>query len=71
VDAYFIEKKSNAARRPKPRDVIVGRLAIVEMQLVTERLFAAADVAGQLCLDIAGAAVSTRYHQLVSLEQIR
>jgi len=71
VDADFIEEKPDTSRRPKPRHVIVGRLAIIEMQLVSKRLFAAADVAGQLSLDIAGAAVSTRYDQLIAFEQIR
>ena len=77
VDADFIEEKSDTARRPKPGHVIVsnayfaegiGRLAIIEMQFVSKRLFAAADVAGQLRFDVAGAAVSTRYDQLVSFK---
>ena len=71
MDADFIEEKPDTARRPKPRHVIVGRVAIIEMQLVSKRLFAAADVAGQLRLDIASAAVSTRYDQLIAFKQVR
>src|SRR5262249_20726894 len=71
VDADLIEEKPDTACRPKPWHVFVGRLTIVEMQFVSKRLFAAADFAGQLRFDIAGAAVSTRYDQLISFKQIR
>src|SRR6185436_1889259 len=71
VEADFIEEKPDTACRPKPRHVIVGGLAIVKMEFVSKRLFAAAGVASQLRFDIAGAAVSTRYDQLISFEQIR
>ena len=71
MESDFIEEKADTACRPKPRHVIVAGLAIVKMQFVSKRLFAAAGVASQLRFDIAGAAVSTRYHQLVSLEQVR